>query len=163
MSRRIDEVLVLLRVPSESAERGLQQIAEDLTAIAWELDDASYLAGGPAVEQIHAAHRLVDEAAGALRERFDVRHQGKLAALEVLCAHCGHDSGDHLVEGPHACEHEEDMGFTADEKDARGEAVEVCGCAGFVPPGRYRDTMRTLNDADTIPPPAAGEEHEAAL
>jgi hypothetical protein len=163
MSRpRIDEVLVLLRVPDESRERGLEQLAEDLTAIAWELEDASYNAGGSErAVRLDAVQGLVDEAARILREMLEARHLGELAALETLCAHCGHDRGDHLVEAPHACEAEaserldELLGLEPDEAG--------CGCPGFVPPGTYRDTMRTLHDAETIPPPAPAEEHGAAL
>ncbi len=143
--------LTLVRT-GELERRALATIVDELGALCFDLETL-----GPAIEP-HGpvAHGLVmlHEAREMLRTILppplaDVA--AKLAALDELCAHCGHDAGSHLVEAPHACE------FAADfEREGLPylPELEPCGCAGFVPPGRFaRDTVHDM-PTDRAPAPA---------
>jgi hypothetical protein len=167
---RTDSILVLLRQP-DTNERGraLDQIADELVAMAWELEgiDANASPGRYAGGLAEIARNL-ERDGGRLRRMWHVpsrEFHANLEALDALCAHCGHDAGDHLVEAPHGCEH------ALDGEEAVSSLEDACGCSGFVPPGAFRPRGDTLHDADTEPPPASAtspaselvDEHEAVL
>ena len=110
-------------------------IADELEALASELHDDmknAETAGGRSriMRVLELAADLAERAAELVLELdpgedlpADVR------ALAVLCANCGHDRGDHLVEAPHACECAvEWFGLPAGRAPSRS-----CTCPCFCP------------------------------
>jgi hypothetical protein len=74
----------------------------------------------------------------------------RVAELARLCAHCGHDRGDHLVDAPHACEH---------EFEGRDFNQFDCGCPGYLAPGEGY----APHDTERPPAPAFEEEPHIEL
>jgi hypothetical protein len=139
------ELLYLLREPA-ARPRTLADLAADTTAIAIELTSAD--ASVPYLTLDEAQAKLL-HAARLLEEAHEAMHAHKLSELEQLCAHCGHDRGEHLVDGAQACEHECD-----DEGDAPC-SWGPCQCDGYVAPGQFAaDGHPTDRVADTERPPA---------
>lgn len=100
------------------------------------------------------SHGASDEYADALLEvgrelagvEASIQH-ATARELERLCAHCGHDAGDHLVNAPQACEH------------AFGDERGACGCEAFAPYGG--PFVSAPHDTDRPPPPALDEDKPA--
>lgn len=101
------DVLYLLREPG-ARPRTLADLAADVTTIAIELTSAAAGDGVLALLTLDEAQAKLLHAARLLEEAHEAMHVHKLSELEQLCAHCGHDRGEHLVDEPHACEHEDD-------------------------------------------------------
>lgn len=137
------EVFLLLGEPS-LRPRTLATIASELAALAEELT-RQVEPWGPALTVMEAA-ALAHRASRLASAAFDAAHWKKLAELEALCAHCGHERGDHLTEAPHACEHEE---------EGEDFGLSDCGCPGYLAPGLY--AAPTAESARTEPPPPAPE------
>jgi hypothetical protein len=144
------ELLYLLREPA-ARPRTLADLAADTTAIAIELTSAEAGDAALALLTLDEAQAKLLHAARLLEEAHEAMHAHKLSELEQLCAHCGHDRGEHLVDGAQACEHEDEH----DGDDARGNSASDCGCAAYVPPGQFAsDGHPTDRVADTERPPA---------
>lgn len=144
------DVLYLLREPN-LRPRTLADLAADATAIAIELTSAAAGDGVLCLLTLDAAQAKLLHAARLLEEAHEAMHVHKLSELEQLCAHCGHDRGEHLVDGAQACEHEDEH----DGDDARGNSASDCGCAAYVPPGQFAvESYPTDRVADTERPPA---------
>lgn len=110
------------------------QVAREIEQLAGEL-------WGSAVDE-----RTVNDLLAIAREIAAVgslADEASAIALEQLCARCGHEHGDHLVDAPQACE--------SDVVTAAGDDAHPCRCPGYLEPGQYaaRDTER--------PPAAAAE------
>jgi hypothetical protein len=72
-----------------------------------------------------AVRRLVDLVPGETAALMltesgvaELAHWHAVAVLAELCRDCGHERGDHLVEGAHLCDHDD-------------EAFGACACRGF--------------------------------
>jgi hypothetical protein len=138
------EVFLLLGDPA-LRPRTLATIASELAALAEELT-RQVEPWGPALTVMEAA-ALAHRASRLASAAFDAAHWKKLAELEALCAHCGHERGDHLTEAPHVCE--------AEVLGGHLDAVFDCGCPGYMAPGLY--AAPTAESARTEPPPPAPE------
>jgi hypothetical protein len=131
-----------VRLPS-SSPRSFDAIARDAAELAQEI--AEFAAGdGPFVASL--AYSAMTAAVAELRDLALLEGEYAVVAaseLSALCAHCGHERGEHLVEAPHACE----------EMHAEGlDAVSACRCPGFVAPGEGY-----VCDTERPPPPAAND------
>ena len=101
------------------------QVARELEQLAGELWGSGVGDSLPN-ELLAVAHELRAFAAG-------VDHASAVD-LERLCAHCGHERGDHLSEAPQACEY-------------------GCRCPGYQEPGAY-----AVHDTERPPAAPAFEE-----
>lgn len=141
MNRPLDSIPYALAVlPEAPRARSLTAIAADLAACAREINVHPVLVYGVCAEAAEAIRDVAGELA-SMQYGYD---DASASALDKLCAHCGHDQGDHLTEAPHACGHE--YGEDADR---------TCGCTAFAAPGGFavplRDTERPpANDAPVI-------------
>lgn len=145
MNRPLDSIPYALAVlPEAPRARSLTAIAADLAAFAREITAHPVLAYGVGAEAAEAIHDVGAELA-SMQYSYD---DASASALDKLCAHCGHDQGDHMTEAPHACGHE--YGNPGADSD------RTCLCEAYVPPGAFaappiRDTERPpANDAPVI-------------
>lgn len=132
------EFLTLVRVP-ERRPRTLLDVAADLAELAGEVVAFVEAEGqnlstplGEAADHLCASMFLL-EAAG------EEEHTRRLSALEASCVACGHDRGTHLVDAPHACDHE-------------GE--HACACSGFAGL-EHAPEREIVRDTERPPAPAA--------
>ena len=110
---------------------GYRDTAEALAALGNEVLD--HVEGGSGSDR---ARRVLERAADLTLQAAELvlsLDQGDelgadVRALAVLCAVCGHDRGDHLVEAPHACECELSWFHVGKER----ERLRLCECPGFV-------------------------------
>lgn len=146
------DVFFLLREPA-ARPRTLAHLAADARALAIELTSAAAGDEVLALVPLDEAQARLLHAARLLEDAHEALYAYRLAELEQLCVHCGHDRGNHLVDAPHACEHVELLDETVEWnfRDADGAPIEPCGCPEFVPPWTL-DTRPTDRVADTERP-----------
>ncbi|MGH8748828.1 MAG: hypothetical protein ACREU5_06950 [Burkholderiales bacterium] len=119
--------------------RTIDEVVDQLSEIALELQEIACddtTAGESRV--LRAAGAQCDGTAAMLVALGEQMHASKVAALAAFCR-CGHDRGEHLVDGPHGCEHVETMGA-----DDGAEVVDPCMCGYFEavhPPRPRQDTV----------------------
>jgi hypothetical protein len=139
------DMLTLLVDPARRP-RTLAVVALELVRLAEELARlaAAEMARVGPVLTLLEAEAMARRASALASSAFDVQHWRRLAELEALCAHCGHERGDHLTEEPHTCEHEED-GEDMNQWD--------CKCPGYAPPGLYAPpAIHRTDPPATLPP-----------
>lgn len=139
------EFIRLVREPARRP-RTVRDVAAELIELGYELDAAAGLDSASAPVSpipIGEASALVRLAARLLEEAAEAEHQIRLRLLEQLCARCGHERGDHLVDAPYAC-----------EGDGDGDGELPCKCPGYTPPGQFGPFAAAA--ADTMPAPPEG-------
>jgi hypothetical protein len=100
---------------------------------------------------------LLEYVQGRLGE-IAVEEDPRLLWIEEVCL-CGHARGEHYVDAPHLCEGSSPAVFQEVPTMFAEWQPMPCPCRGFEAESAHRgDTLRTLVNVPSEPPPAAADE-----